>query len=1000
MHSFAPRTGWSELEAFIDAFEEAQVRNGQADLADFLPPVEHPNRRDIVLELVRVDLEYRWQRGDRCSSDQYHTRFPELFDDPFAAGEVEFEVERLRRREIDEQVFPAVGDDFLGFRLLGELGQGAFGKVYLAEQEGLANRTVALKVSKTLFGESQALAQLQHTNIVPIHSVHVKPPFQAVCMPYFGGTTLADVLKLLRGGKAPPESGLGLLSTLRNSASIELRAVPNRYGNWTATAHEQRTATSFVIANGAATCQVAPAETIPAKLVQTPRASLAGLSYVEAVLSIVARLADGLNHAHARGILHRDLKPANILLTDEGQPMLLDFNLSVNAAAGPSPATTRAGGTLQYMSPEQIEAFDGQATTVDSRCDVYSLGVVLYELLSLRHPFPLPAYIGPGVLAGMQADRRRGPPPLAPLNRAISPAVESIVRHALEADASLRYQSARELQEDIERHLGHQPLRYAPEASWRERAAKWVRRHPRLTSNTSVAFVGVMSLLLAAGAWFLVERRQTRLDALEQFRDFETKLPPVLYRLNGALSTDRPRRTDILERGRELLALYRVDEDAHWYKRPLVSNLDDGLRSGLRDRLGGLSLSIAAAMVDADSDSGAVKRALEWNQLADRCFSSEERPRILWTQRAELLRQLGRDDEAQSAEAQAADAPTRSALDHYWSGFERAQRHDYRQAISELEAATQDDPRMFWGWFQLGRCNDALARNQHAAQCYTVCLALLPDSGDAYYHRGLARLRDDHYSQALADFEQALRYLPHLASVYLDRGEARLGLNDPKGAAAEFTRAIEMGADEARALLSRSRARGLSGDESGSRRDLAAGLAARPIGEDGWVARGMARLPADPSGALADYGEALKLAPRYLPALQNSAAVLGELQGRAQEAIAMLDRALEACPDFVPARAGRGVLLARSGRRDAALADARISLSLDQQPVTLYQAACTYALVSQGYVDDRREALRLLAAALAQGFGREFVAVDHDLDPLRGDDDFRRIIAPRTAPAE
>jgi serine/threonine protein kinase/tetratricopeptide (TPR) repeat protein len=1016
MHSTAKKPAWLELEGFVDAFEEAHVRNGQADLADFLPPLEHPHRRDVVLELVRVDLEYRWQRGDSCSSESYRATFPELFDDPRAAGQVEFEIERLRRRRLDEQAFPEVGDDFLGFHLVGELGHGAFGKVFLAEQEGLANRSVALKVSKILFAESQTLAQLQHTNIVPIYSVHVRRPFQAVCMPYFGGTTLADVLKLLRGNTTPPASGLDLLSTVRNPATVDLR-VTSIVDERAAAAANGKPAANGATAIGSASGGTtrgtfASLETIAidakpheqqadglAERNGVPWARLAGLSYVEAVLCIVARLADGLDHAHTRGVVHRDLKPANILLADDGQPMLLDFNLSVNAAADQSDQTARVGGTLQYMSPEQVAALDGRAATVDSRSDIYSLGVVLYELLSLRQPFSSPAGIEPKSLALIQTERRQECPSLRALNPAVSPAVESIVRHALEADSSRRYRSARELKEDIELHLGHRPLRYAPEPSWRERTAKWVRRHPRLTSNGSVALIGVVSLLLAVGAWFAVEQRQARFAALEKFREFETSLPPVLFRLNGALSTDRPRREEMVEQGRQLLALYHLADDAHWHNRPAVANLDDVLQRGLRDRLGGLSLSIAAAMVDVEADSGMFENALEWNQLADRCFLPDERPRVLWTQRAELLRRLGRDEEAAAAAANAKEAPSQRAIDHYWEGFERAQRHEYQEAISALEAATEEDPRLFWGWFQLGRCNDALARNGRAAECYTVCLALLPDSGDAYYHRGLARLRDGLYSHALADFDQVVRFLPNLASVYLDRGEARLGLNDPTGAATEFTRALKMGADEARGLLGRSKARGLSGDVAGAQRDRAAGLAAQPTREDGWVARGMAKLPGDSTGALADYAEALKLAPRYLPALQNSAAVLGELPGRGEEAIKLLDRVLEACPDFVPARIGRAVLMARAGRRDAALADARKSLLRDQQPVTLYQAACAFALVSQGRADDRREALRLLATALAQGFGQEFVATDRDLDPLRGDDEFRRIVAQASSPA-
>src|SRR5262249_8683608 len=109
--------------------------------------------------------------------------------------------------------------------------------------------------------------------------------------------------------------------------------------------------------------------------------TLARYSYPEAVLWIGARLADALAHAHDRGILHRDIKPANVLLTDDGQPMLLDFNLAADAArAGP-----RVGGTPAYMAPEQLRQVCGEAAGVDARSDLFSLGVVLFEMLTGRH---------------------------------------------------------------------------------------------------------------------------------------------------------------------------------------------------------------------------------------------------------------------------------------------------------------------------------------------------------------------------------------------------------------------------------------------------------------------------------------------------------------------------------------------------------------------------------------------------------------------------------------
>jgi tetratricopeptide (TPR) repeat protein len=182
------------------------------------------------------------------------------------------------------------------------------------------------------------------------------------------------------------------------------------------------------------------------------------------------------------------------------------------------------------------------------------------------------------------------------------------------------------------------------------------------------------------------------------------------------------------------------------------------------------------------------------------------------------------------------------------------------------------------------------------------------------------------------------------------------------------------------------------GDKAGAAADRAAGLRERPTDDLSWVARGMARLATDLQAALADFEEALKLDPRSQSALQNKAHVLGKL-GRTEEAVKALDTAVALYPDFVPARSGRGVLLARLGQRDAALRDAREALRRDTKPTTLYQAAGVYALTSQQAPDDRREAFRLLAAALRQGFGFDLLAIDRDLDPVRADPEFNELVA-------
>ena len=113
-----------------------------------------------------------------------------------------------------ENVLPKPGGEFLGFRLEEELGRGAFGRVYLARQADLGGRPVALKVACDILGESKTLAQLQHTNIVPIYSFHRVGSLQAVCMPFFGRTTLAQVVEHLSGRPSLPSSGRELKSTL------------------------------------------------------------------------------------------------------------------------------------------------------------------------------------------------------------------------------------------------------------------------------------------------------------------------------------------------------------------------------------------------------------------------------------------------------------------------------------------------------------------------------------------------------------------------------------------------------------------------------------------------------------------------------------------------------------------------------------------------------------------------------------------------------------------
>src|SRR5262249_38788879 len=157
---------------------------------------------------------------------------------------------------------------------------------------------------------------------------------------------------------------------------------------------------------------------------------------------------------------------------------------------------------------------------------------------------------------------------------------------------------------------------------------------------------------------------------------------------------------------------------------------------------------------------------------------------------------------------------------------------------------------------------------------------------------------------------------------YVNRALALNALGRYAEAVADLTRALEKGAGETRLYFLRARVRDKAGDRAGAQRDREEGLRREPTDERSWVARGVARAEREPQAALADFEQALRLNPRSLGALQNIANVLGDEPDRVQDAVDALTKALDYAPDFVLARSGRGILLARQGRRDAALADA------------------------------------------------------------------------------
>lgn len=207
-------------------------------------------------------------------------------------------------------------------------------------------------------------------------------------------------------------------------------------------------------------------------------------------LSLMVQICEAVQHAHQRGIIHRDLKPANILVDEAGHPKILDFGVA-RMTDGDTRATRQTDlgqlvGTLAYMSPEQTLA---DPFEIDTRSDVYSLGVLLYELLAGRLPYTVPRDLPQAVAA----IRDRDPARLSSVSRLYRGDIETIVAKAMEKDKTRRYASAAELAADIRRHLEDQPIA-ARRASGAYQLRKFARRH-----RTLVAAAGAVLVALVAG---------------------------------------------------------------------------------------------------------------------------------------------------------------------------------------------------------------------------------------------------------------------------------------------------------------------------------------------------------------------------------------------------------------------------------------------------------------------------------------------------------------------
>lgn len=653
-----------------------------------------------------------------------------------------------------------------------------------------------------------------------------------------------------------------------------------------------------------------------------------GLDGELAAVWITQQIAEGLRHAHERGILHRDLKPANVLLTSDGLPMILDFNLSAL-----QPEDVTAGGTLPYMSPEQIEALDSRER-VDERSDIFSLGVLFFELLTGQRPFADSGLDRPQMIH----ERRTADVSPRSRHRTVSADTDSIVRRCLAPDASARYQSVDELVEDLGRQLTSRPLKFAKNRSLKERAQKWIRRHPRITSVTSVVLL--CSVVLTLGL-FQYTRVASRLRASEVQRSAVELLrvaPGYKAEAFSAVVGDSDR-SKAAHQIRETLSTYN----------PLLMNHE----------------------VSSPEVIAAREALKELQSLAET---------------------LDGTTETESS----ADIPAAP----YLRALKLAKSHRFSEAAETLRPIVQDDPDLYESTLLLGMLARAQDTGDSAEPLLTAALALRPEDFTARMQRGLGYLKSERFDLATRDFEAALRLRENAADAWFALALAQTGAGKLTDALSSYDKAIEHQYPETRIHFAKADLLDQMGRGNDAKAVREAALQLTPSDDRSWVARGLARLPGDPELAATEIRKALELNPASHDAFRNLSMVLSEYLKRPEESISVLDEAIELHPQDEFLWAGRGVLYARKGDAVKAIADAQHALSLSSDAFLKYMAACIYALSAKGEQEEahRQEALKLIADSLKKDASlASSMATDPDLANLHSDQRFQKLLAAANA---
>jgi serine/threonine protein kinase/Flp pilus assembly protein TadD len=700
------------------------------------------------------------------------------------------------------------------FRILREIGRGGMGVVYEAQQISLKRR-VALKVLpfaavldprqlQRFQNEAQTAACLHHTSIVPVYAVGCERGVHFFAMQYIEGLTLADLIQELQNNAQGP---------MTNDQRMTNAQCPS------------------------------PNHPVPDADVQTNirhstldipwSLGIGHSSFFRAVACLGVQGAEALDHAHQQGILHRDIKPANLLLDVRSNLWITDFGLARVQKETRLSMTGDLVGTLRYMSPEQALA---KREVVDHRSDIYSLGVTLYELVTLEPPFQ--GNDREELLRQIAFDEPRL---LRRLNRPIPSELETIVLKAMEKNPAERYATAQELADDLRRFLEDKPIR-AKRPTLVQRASRWSRRHkPLMGAALVVGFLGAL-FAVTIGLWLTQQRTETAgrvAEALRRASELQTqsRWPEALEAVQRAdeLLKVGIGSAELRQRVRGALAdltmILRLD-DIRQEEEPVRNQEQDSVREGGFHDLQGLSFLYGEAFrnygIDVDAlqveeaaqrisarpihvelaaalDHWAHVRLIKmagtsdepnWKHLVEVASAADQDDP--W--RTRLREHLGRSPEDKKILQELAASPelgSQSALTLHLLGNCLGDAGAVDAAISVLRQAQQWHPENFWITKDVADYLQLLGQPGEALRFRTAAMVLRPHSARMHNKLGDALLNQGALKQAIAAFDEGQRFVSEDFGIDVQWGAVLKKKGALEEAVAAFHEASRLKPDEA-----------------------------------------------------------------------------------------------------------------------------------------------------------------------------------------------------------